>query len=346
MNREIIERFFLKQCTPEEAKQVAAFLKQNPSVLEQYLSTEELQSLVADNNLPDELWDEIWRNIKAKNKARVIALRLKRFAAAASVILLVALAIYYLIPAKQSAPQQIAQITATPTEHKTVTNTTKKIMTVVLADSSVVEISPASSIQFDAPFPVDKRDIVLEGEAKFHVAKNKKKPFTVFAGMLGTTALGTIFSVKKLRAKNSVTVKLFEGKVVIHSSDKNLNGWKDDVYLTPGMQMKFNADLKTIAVSNFDNIKTTIAAALLPKPNKDSLNDQLTFNNTVLPKVMDKLSAYYKVKIQYDSLAIDTMNFSAIITRRDSLPLLLKAIGQMNGLEVEPTDSGFTVIKH
>ena len=159
MNREIIERFFLKQCTPEEAQQVAAYLKQNPFVLEQYLSNEEWQSLVADNNLPDELWDEIWRNIKAKNKAKIIAIRLKRFAAAASVIMLVALAIYYFIPAKQTAPQQIAQqIVAPSTEHKTVTNTTKKVMTIVLEDSSVVEISPKSSIQFDVPFPSNKRD--------------------------------------------------------------------------------------------------------------------------------------------------------------------------------------------
>ena len=45
-------------------------------------------------------------------------------------------------------------------------------------------------------FPPDKREIFLKGEAKFIVAKNKKKPFTVYTGMLATTALGTIFTVK------------------------------------------------------------------------------------------------------------------------------------------------------
>ena len=46
-----------------------------------------------------------------------------------------------------------------------------------------------------------KEIIVLEGEAKFHVSKNKKKPFTVFAGVLGTTALGNDFHCEKTQRK-------------------------------------------------------------------------------------------------------------------------------------------------
>ena len=49
---------------------------------------------------------------------------------------------------------------------------------------------------------------------------------------------------------------------------------------------------------------------------------------------MQKLSAYYNVKIQYDSMLIDTMNFTGAVTRNDSLPVILKAISQMNNLDI------------
>jgi ferric-dicitrate binding protein FerR (iron transport regulator) len=205
------------------------------------------------------------------------------------------------------------------------------MMTVKLEDNSVVELSPASSLQFDVPFPADKRNIILDGEAKFQVTKNKKKPFTVYAGVLATTALGTIFSVKKNEGKNSVIVKLYEGKVVIHSTNKNLKGWKDDVYLLPGNQMKFDALLNTVAVNNIVSSKPNIAVKQV-KPDKDSVSDQLTFNNTVLPVVMKKLSAYYKTNIQFEMSIIDTMNFTGIVSKKDSLPFILKAIAQMNNL--------------
>ena len=69
------------------------------------------------------------------------------------------------------------------------------------------------------PFQNNKREIYLEGEAYFKVAKDKTKPFTVFAGALATTALGTQFRITaKKNTPGNITVKLFTGKVAIRSS--------------------------------------------------------------------------------------------------------------------------------
>jgi transmembrane sensor len=271
---------------------------------------------------------------------------MKRFAAAASILLVAGIGVFYLTPKKHSEkPVAQTRITVAPaTEHKTISNATSKLMLVQLEDSSRVELFPSSTIKFDAPFPADKRDIVLEGEAKFHVSKNKKKPFTVYADALAVTALGTVFTVKKSKVKNTITVKLFKGKVVIHSTDKNLSGWKNDVYLSPGKQMYFDAVLKTVAINNISSIKPAIAVTQT-KAAEGSANNKLEFDNTDLSKVMDKLAAFYKVKIQYDSSAINTMNFSGVVSKNDSLPIILKAIGQMNGLEVITTADGFTIVK-
>ena len=39
------------------------------------------------------------------------------------------------------------------------------------------------------------------------------------------------------------------------------------------------------------------------------------------------------------------MNFTGIITKNDSLPNVLKAIGQMNDLEIVQKDNGFVIQK-
>ena len=341
MNPELIQRFFKKQCTPEEADEVAAYLKANSAVLEKYISMHEWNA-VKDSSMPEEFWTEVWLNIRKENKAKIIFVRLKRAAVAACLILMIGMVFYYYsIPEKQ-ANMPVAHVNVlTAAQQKFIKNSTNKIKTIVLEDSSVVQLSPNASIQYNVPFPENKRDILLDGEAKFIVIKNKKKPFTVYAGAFATTALGTVFSVKKSTAKNVINVKLFRGKVVIHSTDTNLKGWKSDVYLLAGEQMKFNAESMLLSVEKIKTVNANVSAKIR---NADSLNT-LNFSNTLLPEVMQKLSAYYNVKIQYDSTLIATMNFTGTVTKRDSLPVILKAITEMNKLNLTQTEENFTISK-
>ena len=342
MKTELIERFFQKQCTPEEAGDVAAYLKAHPAVLEKYVSMHEWNA-VEGNTMQQEFWSEAWLNIQKENRAKIISLRLKRVAVAACLIFMVGTIWYYSIPEKQISKPSAGIAVLPKTQLQITANNTNQIKTVVLEDSSVVQLSPNSSIQYDDPFPDNKREILLKGEAKFIVAKNKKKPFTVYTGMLATTALGTIFSIKTIGNKNNITVKLFRGKVVIHSTDFNLKGWKQDVYLSPGEQLKFNSEGMLLSVEKIKTINTN-ASAKEKMPTADS--STLTFSNTLLPEVMQKLSAYYNVKIQYDSAVIAAMNFTGTITKKDSLHVILKAITQMNNLNVIQEDGGnFTISK-
>jgi transmembrane sensor len=345
LKTELIELFFQKQCTPEEAAEVTSYLKANPALLEKYLSTHEWNA-AEGNTMPEEFWNEVWQSIQKRNKAKIISVKLKRVAVAACLILMIGTVYYYYysIPVKQIS-KPLAGITVLPgTQLHIATNNTKEIKTVVLEDSSVVQLSPNSSIQYDNPFPNNKREILLKGEAKFIVAKNKMKPFTVYTGILATTALGTIFSIKTIGNKNDITVKLFRGKVVIHAEGKDLKGWNKDVYLLPGEEMKFNIERMLVSVEKIRTANTN-SLAKVKTLSADSSTNILTFSNTLLPQVMQKLSAYYNVKIQYDSTLIGAMNFTGTITKKDSLPVILKAITQMNNLNVIQEDGNFTISK-
>ncbi len=345
MNQELIERFFQKNCTQEEAKAVADYLKDNPSVLEEYLSLHEWDAVVADDTIPAEFWSEIWDNIQNKHQAKPVVLTLKRIAAAACIILIAGAIYFYLKPGKDNISLARTKTNVSPktAERREVSNNTGKIMTVFLEDSSLIKLSPASLVQFDVPFPKDKRDILLEGEAEFHVTKDKQKPFTVYAGVLATTALGTVFSIKKNRDKNTTSVKLLEGRVVIHPAVSNLKDWDKDIYLSPGEQLDFDETTSLPVVEKFNKKKQR--RSNIDKAAADSINDKLVFSNTSLPEVIQKLSAYYKVKISYDAAVIDTINFTGTITRKDPLPVILKAICAMNDLDLLEAGNEYRISK-
>ena len=81
------------------------------------------------------------------------------------------------------------------------------------------------------------------------------------------------------------------------------------------------------------------------KKPKTVVDDNLVFNSTALPEVLQQLSKYFNQKISFDSTNISAMNFTGTITRQDSLPIVLKVIAQMNELEVAPEGDAFIIKK-
>jgi transmembrane sensor len=344
---ELIEKFFRKDCTPQEAKQVTAYLKANPHVVEKYISIEEWSS-TGKTLMSEDFWNETWHNIQKKNKQRHLVIAIKRTTAVAASLIIIASAIWFLYAQQNlTAKPVITAKLQLKTKHRSVTNTTNKVSFVLLEDSSVIKLSPSSTVQFDEPFPENKRDIFLDGEAEFHVTKNKKKPFTVYAGSFATTALGTIFSVKKNAGKNIINVKLYQGKVVIHSTDKNLKRWKNDVYLLAGEQMKYNAETFLLAVNKIQPANNLMVKSITKtKKAAEDSDTEISFSNTLLPQVIQKLSAVYKVTIRYDTSLIDSMRFTGIVSKTDSLSVILKAISQMNDLTITTNNDEFILSKN
>ena len=86
---------------------------------------------------------------------------------------------------------------------------------VLLPDQSVVVLNAGSKIRYYSNFGVKNREIWLQGEGYFTVAKNREKSFIVRAGSLVIKALGTQFNVKAYPTENTIETALVEGKVKI-----------------------------------------------------------------------------------------------------------------------------------
>lgn len=142
-----------------------------------------------------------------------------RFAAAASVVLILALGYYFQKSLGDGGDESISyedlrqRTEATLVERS---NPTAEPLLVKLTDGSLVFLKPGSRISYDPAFDAGKiREVYLSGEAYFEVAKNPKKPFYVYANELVTKVLGTSFNVRAYSDDQNVTVKVNSGKVAV-----------------------------------------------------------------------------------------------------------------------------------
>jgi hypothetical protein len=87
-----------------------------------------------------------------------------------------------------------------------------KQMRLVLSDGSKVIINSGSRLVYPPVFGEDKRELYIEGEAYFDVAKNPHSPFIIKTGHLFINVLGTSFNVSAYKDKEP-NIVLVNGKV-------------------------------------------------------------------------------------------------------------------------------------
>ena len=88
----------------------------------------------------------------------------------------------------------------------------------LLSDGTEVWLNAATSIRFPFRFYGLKREVYIDGEAYFKVAKDAAHPFIVHTALTQVEVLGTSFNVNTYQAGN-VKTALVEGKVLTKSSD-------------------------------------------------------------------------------------------------------------------------------
>jgi transmembrane sensor len=130
---------------------------------------------------------------------------------------------------------------------------------VALADGSQVSMDSDTKILVD--YSKTERTLTLaRGRARFDVAHDTSRPFTVTAGTETVVAVGTSFDVEKLGS--TVLVTLIQGQVVVkdeqgHASTRSTAKPRASVSLNPGQQLVANA----AAQPSVGNADLQVAAA-------------------------------------------------------------------------------------
>jgi transmembrane sensor len=227
-------------------------------------------------------------------------------------------------------------------------NTTGKQKRIQLPDGSLILLANKSEITYREPF-TNKRDITLIGKAYFKVAKDKTRPFTVFSGAISTTALGTEFTVTAFEKSNQITVRLYEGKVVVKAVDKGDKKLRNEVYLLPGQAFVYGSNS---AVKKFKVNKAAPEAIINdelsndnPSIPQDAKGSWYMFNNETLGGVLDQLSAMYNVQIVYKKKDVENIYFTGKYNQSDSIENILNDIAILHNLTITSKGNEFIVSK-
>jgi len=93
------------------------------------------------------------------------------------------------------------------------------IRKVILPDSSIVWLKKNSHFSYPEKFGQDSRTVVLNGEAFFEIAHNKRWPFRIKSGNYITTVLGTSFNLKTGSKNEDYAISVLTGKVEVSKKE-------------------------------------------------------------------------------------------------------------------------------
>jgi transmembrane sensor len=368
---DLITRHFCNELNSDEQARLLQWLSASEENRQYYEALKNTWQLMKDTQTTDEInADKEWVYFQdcLEQEARgerdyagaeagggsIVRRLLVATAIAASVLLIIAVGYNWWGAKKSNTNPVIATVEKNNPANVVVrheVNTSDKAKRLILSDSSEVVLDPLSEVTWNEPFTNNKRDILLKGRARFSVAKDKTRPFTVFSGQIATTALGTQFTVTAFESDDFITVQLYEGRVVVKPADSIRPRLKNNFYLLPGEELLYSNTQNTARVRRFMDDNSTAKRAAknehraadepsLPVGDKGSW---YMFNNQPLVQVFKQLEEMYGVDIVYSENDIEKMYFIGKFSKTDSVSNILKQIALLNNLTVTRQNNGYII---
>jgi transmembrane sensor len=111
--------------------------------------------------------------------------------------------------------------------------------TIELSDGSKIWLNADSKIQYSTAFTGNTREVHLNGEAFFDVAKNPSKPFIIHLANGTVRVLGTSFNVRAYDNEKVVETSVTTGKVAFIPKYEKKKKKQDTVYLTSNNKVRY-----------------------------------------------------------------------------------------------------------
>ena len=169
----------------------------------------------------------------------------------------------------------------------------------LLSDGTTVHLNAGTTLKFPVRFldVNQNREVFLEGEAYFEVARNDGQPFIVDTGDMDIRVLGTKFNVSTYPDDRATDVVLVEGRVQLDAKDNNL---KESRILEPGFKASFDREKNRIVTREV----TTSAYTSWTQ-------GELVFRNITFEDMLKKLERKYNVTIENRNVQLAGERFNA-----------------------------------
>jgi transmembrane sensor len=181
-----------------------------------------------------------------------------------------------------------------------------------LSDGTKIWLNSGSKLVYAPVFNGDTREVFLEGEAYFEVAKNADKPFYVRTDAFKIKVIGTKFNVKAYKDENMYHTVLAEGKISMKVNDQLFS---KEVTLAPYEKSSFLRNSDSFQISKVDDVRKYTSW----------IHGYLEFDKENLTDVLKSISRYYNIPID-----IETINQLKIVSGK--LDLKTEPDRILNGL--------------
>lgn len=186
---------------------------------------------------------------------------------------------------------------------------------IILQDGSVVTLNANSAISYPSNFEVN-RNVKLNGQAFFKVAKAEEYPFTVTTEKIKVQVLGTSFDINA-NSYSKPTVKVVSGLVKV-SANNNIN---NSTIIRKNEQVIFENNKFNYAKTASDN---TIAWT----------NNTIHLHNNTLQETARILEDWYNIKISFKSKNLEKLTISGKF-RNEKIENVIKSIALVKDLKID-----------
>jgi transmembrane sensor len=170
-------------------------------------------------------------------------------------------------------------------------NQTDRSQVVYLVDGSKITLQPGSGIRHAAFLQKDKREVYLEGNAFFEVAKDSRRPFYVYSGDVVVRVLGTSFKVATDKESGDITVLVTTGKVAVSKKTAPL---PQPIILTNNQIAIYKVQTRDLVQLKAE--KKDLSPDLIPTAPAISFN----FDETPVVNIFQTLENAYGIPFHYD----------------------------------------------
>jgi transmembrane sensor len=210
--------------------------------------------------------------------------------------------------------------------------------TVRLLDGSTVELNALSSVRVRLSERVREVDL-QQGQALFHVAKDKARPFLVHSDGITVRAVGTQFDV--YRKSSGTVVTVLEGRVAVSEASLTAPVLSTEsqaiapLFLVAGEQVIVPAkESANKEVPKQKHADVAVATAWVQK--------RLVFEDTPLADVAEEFNRYNTRQLVISDPALRAMGISGVYSSTDP-DSLLGFLRAQPGIELSETDKEIRV---
>ena len=203
----------------------------------------------------------------------------------------------------QQGSQLIYKNNGTSTEeliYNTLTVPYGKRFDLLLSDGTKVTLNSGTSLKYPVQFlKTRNRQVFLDGEAFFNVAKDSANAFIVNTGELNVRVLGTKFNLSSYPEDHFVNTTLLEGSVSVYNKQDTFDSSNASL-LEPGYKAEWNKYNRQILVEEADIAMHT-----------DWLNGKIILRHVPFKNIVKKLERHYNVEIVNNNPKLDEELFTA-----------------------------------